>query len=68
MFIERLDLEKAKTTIRKLRIMEREHGVHIALAYDEMWLRQGTNTVLMSLLDVEMKLLVRERLASSGIS
>jgi hypothetical protein len=47
--------------------MEREHGVHMALAHDEMWMRQGTDTVLMSLLDVEMKLFVKERLASSGI-
>lgn len=47
--------------------MEREHGVHMALAHDETWMRQGTDTVLMSLLDVEMKLFVKERLASSGI-
>jgi hypothetical protein len=62
-----LDLESAKTTMRKLRTMERDHGVHMALAHDETWMREGTDTVLMSLLDTEMKLFVNERLAINGI-
>jgi len=61
-----LDLETARSTIKKLRNMELDYGINVALAHDEEWMRQGTNKVLMSLLDNDMKAFVTERLVDSG--
>lgn len=60
------DLPTAKRTISKLRQMEKEYGVHVALAHDEVWMSQGTDPVLMGLLDNDMKLFVTERLPHGG--
>ncbi|KAF1842780.1 Metallo-hydrolase/oxidoreductase [Cucurbitaria berberidis CBS 394.84] len=54
------DLNAAKDTIAKIRTLERGCGLHVALAHDASWLKQGSDSVLMSLLDDYMKAAVKE--------
>lgn len=54
------DLPVAKETILKIRQMEKTHGLHVVLAHDETWLRKGTDTVLMSLLTEDTKILQKK--------
>jgi hypothetical protein len=61
------DVLTAKGTIEKLREMELDLGVHIALAHDESWMLKGTDSVLMSLLNKHMVEFVENRLARQGI-
>lgn len=61
------DVESAKTTIAKLRALETDYGAHIALAHDATWLKQGTDQVLMSLLDAKMKTAAKERILHDEI-
>ncbi|KAF2815575.1 uncharacterized protein BDZ99DRAFT_567401 [Mytilinidion resinicola] len=44
------DVNAAEDTIRRLREAEDGHGMHIAMAHDVEWLRQGSDEVLMSVL------------------
>lgn len=60
------DLQTAKQTISKLRQMENEYSIYVALAHDEVWMAQGTDSVLMGLLDEDMRLFVTERLLHGG--
>ncbi|CAO2656510.1 Nn.00g053130.m01.CDS01 [Neocucurbitaria sp. VM-36] len=62
------DLHAAKETIAKIRNLERERDFHVALAHDASWLKKGTDSVLMSLLDDYMEAAVKEgRLARDEI-
>lgn len=54
------DLPVAKETIIKIRQMEKTNGLHVVLSHDETWLRKGTDTVLMSLLTEETKILQKK--------
>jgi hypothetical protein len=45
------DVDAAHNTLARLRIVEKELGMHIALAHDASWMEEGTDEVLMSLLD-----------------
>ncbi len=56
------DRDAARDTIRKLKILEKEHGVHIAFAHDAVWMKTGQDPVLMSLLTDEMKVFTKTRL------
>lgn len=35
------DIDAAKDSISKIRMLEKEHGFHVALAHDAEWLKQG---------------------------
>ena len=61
------DLEAAKDTIAKIRILEQEHGFHVALAHDVGWMKAGTDQVLMALLDEHMKTAAKERIPKDEI-
>jgi hypothetical protein len=56
------DVCAAKDTIAKIRIMEEDLKVHVAFAHDTSWMRDGSNKVLMSLLDNQMIDRIKERL------
>ena len=56
------DIAAAKDTISKIRVLENDHAFHVALAHDAAWMREGTDKVLMSLLDENMTQAVRERI------
>jgi hypothetical protein len=43
-------------------VLEKEYGVHIALAHDAEWMKSGKNQVLISLLPEEMKEFAKSRL------
>jgi glyoxylase-like metal-dependent hydrolase (beta-lactamase superfamily II) len=45
------DIAAAKDTLSRVRVMEKELDVHIALAHDYEWMKKKTDSVLMSLLD-----------------
>ena len=45
------DIPAAKDTIARIRIMEKEFKMHIAFAHDTQWMEEGSDHVLMSLLD-----------------
>lgn len=53
------DLAAAKETITKIRTLEKECNFHVALAHDASWLKKGTDSVLMSLLDDYMEAAVK---------
>ena len=56
------DIAAAKDTISKIRVLENDHAFHVALAHDAAWMREGTDKVLMSLLDENMTQAARERI------
>ncbi|KAL5050962.1 hypothetical protein BDW71DRAFT_80903 [Aspergillus fruticulosus] len=45
------DVVAAKDTLARLRVLERQLGVHVALAHDASWMEKEDDEVLMSLLD-----------------
>ena len=49
------DLTAAHETISRLREAEQVHGMHIAMAHDMDWMKEGHDQVLMSLLTPDMK-------------
>jgi hypothetical protein len=49
-----MDLPAAGETIARLRTLERDFGVHIALAHDVSWILDGGNKVLTSLIEPEL--------------
>ena len=61
------DVKAAQDTIAKIRILEQDFGLHTALAHDASWLKKGTDSVLMSLLDEKMKVAARERIPYDDI-
>jgi hypothetical protein len=61
------DIPAAKNTIAKIRILEKNFGFHVALAHDARWLKDGSDEVLMSLLDEHMKQAARERISNDEI-
>jgi hypothetical protein len=60
------DLVAAKSTIAKIRILEQDSGVRTVLAHDASWLVEGSDDVLMSLLDTGMRE-ARDRVAKGEI-
>jgi hypothetical protein len=56
------DVSAAKDTISKIRVLEKEHGFHVALAHDAAWMKQGVDEVLMSLLDKDLLTAARVRI------
>jgi hypothetical protein len=61
------DIDAARDTISKLRTLEKQHGVHTALAHDASWLKKGTDQVLMSLLDDDLRAAAKEKIPYDGI-
>lgn len=61
------DISAAKSTIARIRILEKEFGFHVALAHDARWLKEGSDPVLMSLLDEHMRTAARERIPNDEI-
>ncbi|KAE8163788.1 hypothetical protein BDV40DRAFT_287492 [Aspergillus tamarii] len=45
------DVTAAKDTLARIRLMEKELGVHVALAHDATWMQEENDPVLLSLLD-----------------
>jgi hypothetical protein len=45
------DVQVARSTLARVRALEREHGVRVVLAHDVSWIKEGTDSVLLSLLD-----------------
>lgn len=62
------DIDAAKETISKIRVLEREFGAHVALAHDAEWMREGTDEVLMGMLDGEMRVAARERIPRGEVA
>jgi hypothetical protein len=60
------DLTAARSTISKVRMLEKDYGVRIVLAHDVSWINEGTDEVLLSLLDKHM-ITTRERLLQGDI-
>ncbi|PWO23572.1 hypothetical protein PtrARCrB10_07884 [Pyrenophora tritici-repentis] len=51
----------------KIRRLEKDVGVHTALAHDALWMKNGTDQVLMSLLDDKMKAAAKEKISYDEI-
>lgn len=49
------DVTAARDTIARLKVMEEKLGVHIALAHDASWLVEGTDQVLLSLVEEKLR-------------
>lgn len=47
--------------------MESDLKCHIALAHDEQWMIRGANDVLMSLLNEDFKLAVKQRMIKGEV-
>ena len=56
------DITAAKDTIAKIRTLEKSFGFHVALAHDAQWLKDGSDEILMALLDEHMRKAARERI------
>jgi hypothetical protein len=50
------DLDAAKNTISKVRMLENKYNVRTILAHDISWMGDNIDEVLMSLLDEHLKL------------
>ncbi|KAF1949058.1 Metallo-hydrolase/oxidoreductase [Byssothecium circinans] len=61
------DISAAKDTISKIRVLEKQFGFHVALTHDTAWLKEGSDEVLMSLLDEHMKCAAKERIPKDEI-
>lgn len=61
------DIDAARSTISRIRLLEKEFGCHVALAHDASWMKAGSNPVLMSLLDDHMRQAARERIPNDEI-
>ncbi|KAF2028142.1 Metallo-hydrolase/oxidoreductase [Setomelanomma holmii] len=48
------DIVAARSTISKIRLLESVHGVRTVLAHDVSWIKEGTDEVLLALLDKHM--------------
>lgn len=57
------DLSAAKDTVKKIRELEIEYGMHVALAHDISWMLAAEDQVLLSLLKGDMQDFVKVRLA-----
>ena len=62
------DLDAARETIAKIRVLEREGGARVALAHDAEWMGEGTDEVLMGMLDGEMRVAARERIPRGEVA
>ncbi|KAF2682349.1 Metallo-hydrolase/oxidoreductase [Lentithecium fluviatile CBS 122367] len=62
------DIDAAKDTISKIRVLEHEHGFHVALAHDAAWMKAAKDKVLMSLLDESMLYAARKRIPKDKIA
>ncbi|KAJ4296316.1 hypothetical protein N0V90_006361 [Kalmusia sp. IMI 367209] len=62
------DLDAAKDTISRIRVLEKEFNFHVALAHDADWLKEGTDQVLMGLLDEQMRLAAKERIPHEEVA
>ena len=47
--------------------MEKDLGCHVALAHDAEWMKHGTDKILMSLLDDELKAAARDRIPVQSV-
>jgi hypothetical protein len=56
------DISAARDTIAKIRLLDRNPNVHVALAHDASWMKEGSDRVLMSLLDDDMKKAAKKRI------
>ena len=45
------DIPAAHDTLARIRAFEEHYGAHVCLAHDTSWMLEGTDNVLMSLLD-----------------
>lgn len=61
------DIEAAKDTIVRIRLMEEEMGCHIAFAHDTEWMKSGKNATLMSMLDEELRVAAKYRLPLQAV-
>lgn len=48
------DVTAAKDTLARIRLIEKELGVHVALAHDPTWMQDESDPVLLSLLDEKL--------------
>ncbi|KAL2839399.1 beta-lactamase-like protein [Aspergillus pseudoustus] len=49
------DVDAALDTLARIRILEKELGVHVALAHDATWMQNESDPVLLSLLDEQFR-------------
>ena len=61
------DIPAAKDTLSRIRVLEQQHGVHVAFAHDNSWMLEGTDEVLMSLLSDELKHAAQNVLPTGGL-
>ena len=57
-----MDIPEARKTISSLRTLEKDFNVHMAFAHDTSWMKEGTNAVLMSLLDDDLRKAARDQI------
>lgn len=59
-----MDVNAAKDTISRIKILEKDHGAHIAFAHDISWALEGNNQdeLLISCLSSELQQAARDRL------
>jgi hypothetical protein len=50
-----MNLDASQDTIERIREARSEYGMHIALAHDESWMIEQSDSVLMSLLSDDKK-------------
>jgi hypothetical protein len=62
------DIAAAKNTISRIRVLERHHAFHVALAHDAAWMKDGVDKVLMSLLDEGMAYAARTRISNGEMA
>ncbi|TVY58378.1 Cytochrome P450 monooxygenase andK [Lachnellula cervina] len=61
------DIPVAKDTIRRIKLMEKELGCHVAFAHDTEWMKKGLDQTLMGMLDTDMKRATKERLPFQAV-
>jgi hypothetical protein len=60
------DLGAVRTTVQKIKAFELNYGAHVALAHDSSWMLAGTDDVLMSLLDDDLREFAKTKLPIDG--
>jgi hypothetical protein len=61
------DHASAKDTIARIRMMESQLGARIALAHDTEWVTEGKDSVLLEMLDEEMKHTAKSKILTGEV-
>ena len=61
------DKAAARETLRRIRVLEEAYGAKVAFAHDEQWLVEGTDEVLMGIVDEEIIEAARVRIPKGEV-